>query len=299
MKVVKTAFLLALLTACGSGKTTDEQAMLNSIDSAGNKGPHISEGVIDDLLQEIPSPLEISVLLKQSGKKYNVDYLNSADNIARYNNNYQKAMNLGIYGTDLGYTNIYEKNTDGIKYMTSIKGLADDLNIGQFFDLETISRLATNSKNLDSLLLITTQNFNNINHYFQTQNRSNLSVLLLTGGWLEAMHITCSVAAADPKNKELNEKIGEQKIILEKILKLLSFYKDTDAHMASLLTDLQGLEEVYKKVNITYTYKESSFVVVDGVMVIKDNSTTTVDITPELVAEIKNISTSIRNKIVS
>ncbi|HNH59698.1 MAG TPA: hypothetical protein PLS80_06730, partial [Cyclobacteriaceae bacterium] len=126
-----------------------------------------------------------------------------------------------------------------------------------------------------------------------------LSVLLLTGGWLEAMHITCSVAASDPKNKELNEKIGEQKIILEKVLKLLSFYKDTDAHMASLLTDLQGLEEVYKKVNITYTYKESSFVVVDGVMVIKDNSTTTVDITPEQVAEIKNISTSIRNKIIS
>ncbi len=299
MKVVKTALLLALLTACGSGKNTDEQAMLNSIDSAGNKGPHISEGVIDDLLQEIPSPLEISVLLKQSGKKYNVDYLNSADNIARYNNNFQKAMNLGIYGTDLGYTNIYEKNTDGIKYMTSIKGLADDLNIGQFFDLETISRLATNSKNLDSLLLITTQNFNSINHYFQSQNRSNLSVLLLTGGWLEAMHITCSVAAADPKNKELNEKIGEQKIILEKILKLLSFYKDSDSHMASLLTDLQVLEEVYKKVNITYTYQESSFVVVDGVMVIKDNSTTTVDITPELVAEIKNISSSIRNKIVS
>lgn len=299
MKVVKTALLLALLTACGSGKNTDEQAMLNSIDSAGNKGPHISEGVIDDLLQEIPSPLEISVLLKQSGKKYNVDYLNSADNIARYNNNFQKAMNLGIYGTDLGYTNIYEKNTDGIKYMTSIKGLADDLNIGQFFDLETISRLATNSKNLDSLLLITTQNFNSINHYFQSQNRSNLSVLLLTGGWLEAMHITCSVAASDSKNKELNEKIGEQKIILEKILKLLSFYKDSDSHMASLLTDLQVLEEVYKKVNITYTYKESSFVVVDGVMVIKDNSTTTVDITPELVAEIKNISSSIRNKIVS
>lgn len=299
MKVVKTVFLLALLTACGSGKNADEQAMLNSIDSTAGKGPHISEGVIDDLLQEIPSPLEISVLLKQSGKKYNIDYLNSADNIARYNNNFQKAMNLGIYGTDLGYTNIYEKNTDGIKYMSSIKGLADDLNIGQFFDLETISRLATNSKNLDSLLLITTQNFNNINHYFQTQNRSNLSVLLLTGGWLEAMHITCSVAATDPKNQELNEKIGEQKIILEKILKLLSFYKDTDSHMASLLTDLQGLEEVYKKVNITYTYKESSFVVVDGVMVIKDNSTTTVDITPEIVAEIKNISSSIRNKIIS
>lgn len=298
MKVVKTAFLLAILTACGSGGNT-EQAMLNSLDSAGAKGPQISEGVIDDLLQEIPSPLEISVLLKESGKKYNVEYLNSADNISRYNNNYQKAMNLGIYGTDLGYTNIYEKNTDGIKYMTSIKSLADDLNIGQFFDLEMISKLATNSKNLDSLLLITTQNFNNINHYFQTQNRSNLSVLLLTGGWLEAMHITCSVAVSDPKNKELGEKIGEQKIVLEKIVKLLSFYKESDQHMASLLSDLESLKQVFDKVNITYTYKESTFEVVDGVMVIKDNSTTTVDITPEQVTEIKNISSSIRNKIIS
>lgn len=299
MKVVKTAFLIAILTACGSGGKTDEQAMLSSLDSAALQGPHISEAVIDDLLQEIPSPLEISVLLKESGKKYNVDFLNSADNIAKYNSNYQKAVNLGIYGTDLGYTNIYEKNTDGIKYMTSIKSLADDLNIGQFFDLETISRLATNSRNLDSLLLITTQNFNNINHYFQTQNRSNLSVLLLTGGWLEAMHITCSVAAGDPKNKELNEKIGEQKIVLEKIVKLLSFYKDTDQHMASLLSDLEGLKQVFDNVNITYTYKESTFVVVDGVMVIKDNSTTTVEITPEQVIEIKSITSSTRNKIIS
>lgn len=299
MKVVKTAFLLAILTACGSGGKTDEQAMLNSLDSAAGQSLLISESVIDDLLQEIPSPLEISVLLKESGKKYNVEYLNSADNISKYNNNYQKAMNLGIYGTDLGYTNIYEKNTDGIKYMTSIKSLADDLNIGQFFDLETISRLATNSKNLDSLLLITTQNFNSINHYFQTQNRSNLSVLLLTGGWLEAMHITCSVAASDPKNTELQEKIGEQKIILEKIVKLLSFYKDTDQHMALLLSDLEGLKQVFDKVIITYTYKESTFEIVDGVMVIKDNSTTTVDITPEQVTEIKNISSSIRTKIIS
>jgi hypothetical protein len=299
MKVVKTAFLLTILTACGSGGKTDEQAMLNSLDSAGSQGPHISEAVIGDLLQEIPSPLEISVLLKESGKKYNVDFLNSADNISKYNNNYQKAMNLGIYGTDLGYTNIYEKNTDGIKYITSIKSLADDLNIGQFFDLETISKLATNSKNLDSLLLITTQNFNEINHYFQTQNRSNLSVLLLTGGWLEAMHITCSVAANDPKNKELNEKIGEQKIVLEKIVKLLSFYKETDQHMASLLSDLDGLKRIFDKVIITYTYKESTFEVKDGVMVIKDNSTTTVDITPEQVTEIKNISSSIRTKIIS
>jgi hypothetical protein len=299
MRIVIIGLILALFTACGSEKKSDEQAFLEGLDSAKTEGPSISEGVIGDILQRIPSPLEISVLLKESGKKYNGSYLNSPDNISNYNSNYKKALNLGVYGTDLGYTNIYEQNQDGVKYMASIKTLADGLSIGQFFDIETIGRLATNSKNLDSLLLITTQNFNSINHYLQSQNRSNLSVLFLTGGWVEALNILCEVAAANPTNRELHETIGEQKIILENIMLLLSFYKESDQNMASLLTDMEDLKKLYDKVNITYTYSESTFEIVDGVMVIKDNSSSTIQITPEDIANIKALISSIRNKIIS
>ena len=299
MRIVIIGLVLALFTACNSDKKSDEQAFLEGLDTAKTEGPSISEGVIGDILGRIPSPLEISVLLKESGKKYNGSYLNSPDNISRYNSNYQKALNLGVYGTDLGYTNIYEQNQDGVKYMSSIKNLADGLSIGQFFDIETIGRLATNSKNLDSLLLITTQNFNSINHYLQTQNRSNLSVLFLTGGWVEALNILCEVAAANPSNKELQETIGEQKIILENINLLLSFYKETDQNMAALLTDMEELKRLYDKVNITYTYSESTFEIIDGVMVIKDNSSSAIQITPEDIASIKALISSIRNKIIS
>ncbi|MCI0751048.1 MAG: hypothetical protein L0Y35_04365 [Flammeovirgaceae bacterium] len=299
MRFIKFGLLIALLSACGGGKKPSQEEFMQSIDSVKTTGPSISEEVIDGILDQIPSPLEISVLLKESGKRYNSNILNSADNISKYNSNYKKALNLGIYGTDLGYTNIYEQNQDGIKYISAIKSLADGLNIGQFFDVTTIGKLATNSKNLDSLLLITTQNFNSINHYLQEQSRANLSALLLTGGWLEAMHITCNVAASDPNNKELQEKIGEQKVILENIMLLLSFYKEADQNMASLLADMDELKKAFDKVNITYTYKESTFEIVDGVMVIKDNSTTTIDIKPEDIAAISSITNSIRNKIIS
>jgi hypothetical protein len=298
MRIALIAFVAAVLAACGSGKKPDEQAFLNSLDSAKTQGPTIDEEVISSVLQSIPSPLEISVLLKESGTKYDVGFLNSPDNLSKYNTNYQKALNLGIYGTDLGYTNIYEQNQDGIKYLATIKSIADGLNIGQFFDIETIGRLATNSKNLDSLLLITTQNFNNINHYLQTQSRSNLSVLSLTGGWIEAMQITCQVAAKNPKNKALKETIGEQKIILEQIVLLFSFYKE-DENMASLLKDLEELKAAFDKINITYTYKESTMEIVNGVAMIKDNSTTTIDITDADVEAIRNLTNSIRNKIIS
>ena len=298
MRIIIAGLVVAILsTSCGSGNK--EAEFVAGLDTAQSVGPTIDAQVIGQILQGIPAPLEISVLLKESGKKYNGAILNSPDNLSKYNSNYKRALNLGIYGTDLGYTNIYEQNQDGIKYMGSISELANGLNIGQFFEGETIARLATNSKNLDSLLLITTQNFNSINQFLQTQDRANLSVLLLTGGWIEALHVLCEVAKSNPNNKELQETIGEQKIILENIMLLLSFYKESDPNMASLLSDMEQLKKSYDKVNITYTYKESTFEVVDGVMVIKDNSTSTIDITPKDVEDISSITKNIRSKIIS
>jgi hypothetical protein len=298
MRLLSIGIVILLLSSCSSEKKPDEKAFLESLDTTKTEGLGIDEEMINSILEQIPSPLEISMLLKESGSKYNDAILNPSNNLPKYNSNYKKALNLGVYGTDLGYTNIFGRNQDGIKYISSIKTLADELNIGQFFDVATIGRLATNSKNLDSLLLITTMNFNHINHYLQSQSRDNLSVLLLTGGWLEAMQITCQTAAKNPEKKELIETIGEQKITLEQIMLLFSFYKE-DANMVSLETDLDQLKKAYDKITINYTYKESTMEIVNGVAVIKDNSSTTIDITKENVEEIKNIVNQIRSKIIS
>jgi hypothetical protein len=239
------------------------------------------------------------VLLKESGSSYDRSLLNEADYKSKYNSNYQKAVNLGIYGTDLGYTNIYEQNQDGLDYMDAIKEMADGLSIGQFFDIETIGRLATNSKNLDSLLLITTQNFNEINHYLQEQSRANLSVLLLTGGWLEAMHITTQIAQKNPGNTALSETIGEQKIILDNITILLSFYESTDPRIADLHAQMKDLQSIYEDVEITHTYEESTYEIVDGVMVIKDNSSSEINISPETETAIRNKVEEIRKGVIN
>lgn len=299
MRIICLLVSASLLWSCNSSQKPDEQAFLESLDSVKVEGPSISGEVISSVLQQIPSPLEISVLLKESGTKYDKDLLNSPENISGYNSNFRKALNLGIYGTDLGYTNIYEKNQDGLAYMAAIKDLANGLNIGQFFELETIKRLATNSSNLDSLLLITTQNFNEINHYLQEQNRANLSVLLLAGGWVEAMHIMATVAANNPDNKVLQEKVGEQKIIFENIMLLLSFYSEVDQNMKQLHEAMMPLQEEYNKIEIITTYQESTFEIVDGVMVIKDNSSSEIKITPENVENIKNNLNNIRQNIIS
>jgi hypothetical protein len=299
MKYVLAGAFAAILMACGSGKKADDQAFLNSLDSAAKTEVPgaIDAELIEGILQGIPSPIEISVLLKHERRKYDQSILNSPDNLSKYNTNYKMALNLGVYGTDLGYTNIYEQNQDGIKFLQPIEQLAEGLNIAQFFEIETIGRLAANSKNLDSLLLLTTMNFNSINEYLSKQSRANLSVLLLTGGWVEAMQITCQLSEKDPNNKVLNETIGEQKITLEQIITLLKFY-ESDANMAALLTDMKKLEAAYDKIKIITEYKAPTQEVVNGVVMVKDNSTTTIEITPEDVANIRTLTSEIRNKIV-
>lgn len=289
----------AFLYSCGSKKKPSAEDIAGVLDSVKIEEPAISEEVVSDIIQQIPSPLEISTLLKEAETKYDKSHLNDPDNISNYNSNYKKALALGIYGTDLGYTNIYEQNQDALFYLNSIKSLADDLSIGQFFDIGTIKRLATNSKNLDSLLLITTKNFNSINAYLQDQKRSNLSVLLLTGGWLEALHIICQVSANNPGNKQLEETIGEQKIIMDNVAILLSFYTENDPNIKDLATEMTKLQEEFNKIEIKTVYREPTYEVVDGMLVVKDNSTSEIIMKDENVVAIRKLVRDIRNKIIN
>lgn len=291
--------LILLLSFACSSKKPSEQAFQESMKDVTSHEPAISQEVLSDIIQQIPSPLEISVLLKESGTNYDKGMLNTADKVTDYNSNFSKALNLGIYGTDLGYANIYEQNQDALFYLNAIRRLAEGLSIGQFFDFTTISRLATNSKNLDSLLLITTRNFNNINTYLQEQERANLSILILAGGWLEALHISNQVLQQNPDNIELREKVGEQKIILENIMLLLSYYEQSDPNISELKEKMEPLQEVFNKVKIAYTYEESTFEEVNGVLMIKDNSSSSIQINEENIADINSITKSIRSSIIN
>jgi hypothetical protein len=116
---------------------------------------------------------------------------------------------------------------------------------------------------------------------------------------LEAIHVTCQVSSSDPSNKELQETIGEQKIILENIVLLISFYSETDSNMKGLMNDLLVLQSAFDTIEITTTYKESTMEIVDGVMMIKDNSESHVNITTENVEEIKTLTEGIRKKVIS
>lgn len=288
-----------LMAACGGSDKPSGQAdvvdqALAQPDTATNALP--SE-VVQQLLQSIPSPVETSNLIKQTGSRYNPDYLNPVGRANDYTSSVKQALNLGIYGADLGYTNIYEQNQDAIAYTEAVKRMADGLQIGQYFDFETIKRLATNRSNLDSLLNITQQNMEKINHHLQEKQRSHLSLLIITGGWVEGLHLTCNVLQQGD-NQRLKERIGEQKDIIGNLVVLYESYQ-TQPGFSDIYKELNQLNQVYQNIKVVEEKRgEPKMVIKDGIPMLEDSRVTTVYVRDEQIKEIAGAASRLRSKFI-
>ena len=287
--------LCLILTACG-GRNKKEKIDMNSLMNQGQETLEISPESLNAIIESIPSPLEIAMVIKQSGFEFNEKMLNSQDNVKLYTTDQEKALNIGIYSGDLGYINIYEKAYMTVNYLASIKALADDINIGQFFDFSTIKRMASNNDKMDSLIFLTTNNFNKMDAFLRNQRRSNLSILMVTGTWTEGLYIATQVAKEN-KNKEITDWVGYQKVIIDQLILGLSAYKN-DAYFQSLVSDLKALKAVYDGITISYDYHEPESVEKDGRLVIVDKSTSTVNINEAQLKQITDLVTKMRGRLI-
>jgi hypothetical protein len=293
--IVLVALLLWGLTGCQQGQRQAAGDLLS--DSLIAAKVRLDDNVIGEMISSIPNPVEMSSLLQKSGVVYSQELLNPVANINSYNTNLKRALNLGVYGTDLVYMNIYDRTISTIKYLGNVRDLASDLRVDQFFDYQTLNRLSESSRNIDSVLFITNSGFDNMNRYLISQGRGNLAVLIAYGTWIESLYITTHVRTVPPKRETINIRIGEQKKVLDNIILLMNTYRQ-DQNFADLIDDLMRLKREFDKVTITYVYKEPTIEEIDGMVVLVDNSRSEVTITEETIDSIAKVIAEIRNKVI-
>lgn len=288
-----------LMVNCQSNGNKAQKDDLDIIpDSIFNDKPlMISKEAMNDIIENISSPVEMAALIKSTGVPFNQKFLASTSRVDNLNTDFKQALNLGIYGCDLGYLNMYEKTGSIISSMQAIKKLADQLRIGHFFDFNTIKRLATNNENIDSLMYISVSSFNNMDEYLRDNNRSDISSLLVTGMWIEGMYLACQVVKEKP-NETLRERIGDSKIVLSDLLLILKNYK-SNSSFANLVKEIEKIKKEYDNVTISVIPGEPEMVEVDGMLMFKDNSEQVIDISDEtlakIIASIENARTMIIN----
>jgi hypothetical protein len=257
----------------------------------------VSKNIIDDMIQNVSSPVETAALIKGLKIPFNKDYLAKTQFDKNLNTSIQKAIGLGIFGADLGYINMYERTSLVIGHISTLKSLADGIQVGQFFDFSTLNRIATNRENIDSLMLISTQSFNRIDNYLRETNRPHLSILIIAGVWIEGLYISTRVAQ-DSKHPRINETIGEQKVVMGSLMLLLSNYK-YDTHISKLIKDFEEIQALYKDVQITYEYADPVTVEKDGVLTIIQNDKQIVKMSDETLQNIIKKVQSVRNSLLN
>ena len=301
MRKILTAIVLGLLVL-GACKSDQQKKGLSDDfeipDSVLYKGElEVSEQAMEEIVQNVSSPVEMAALIKSIGVPFSKDYLATTDYADNYNTSFKKALGLGIFGADLGYLNMYNKTGQVIDYIATIKELADGIHVGQFFDFSTLKRLATNNQNLDSLMYISVQNFNQMDRYLRENNRGKLSSLIIAGIWVESMHLLSGVVEKRPGNQELKEKIGEQKIILGNLMLLLNNY-NRDEKFQQIIADFEEIADLYEGVKITYEKGEPEAVEEDGMLVIKQTDKQFVEMSDELLYQIIDKVKKMRNDII-
>lgn len=287
------AFLLlsvsALFAAGCSGDDAKDPDSLPPVDSTQTTILNVNGEIFS-----IPSPIQTAFLIKGSGASYNKEILNPSNKSSDYSTNFSKALNLGIYGADLGYVTIYDQNQDAIGYLNSAKKLADELGVSGAFDANTIERFAKNLGNKDSMLVLVGVAYRSSDAYLKNNDRSDVSGLVLAGGWLESLHFATSVYKAKP-NEDVKRRIAEQKSSLQSLIKLLTqFYSQPE--YTEFIDNLNDLSTVFDGVEFKYTYEKPTTDAEKKLTTITSKSE--VNITPEQIESITQKVKSIRSQIV-
>ena len=253
----------------------------------------ISSETMNDIIQNIASPIEVAALISALNVPYSTQYLADPESLSTKTTSFEMAFSLGALSADLGYLNMYEKTGTAVNYLSSINRLADALQIGQFFDFATIKRLATSSSDLDSLMFISVNSFNNMDDYLRETDRSNLSALMIAGVWIEGLYLSTQVAVQN-SNEDLKSMIGEQKLILNDLLLILSNYKNEEA-IAAYVTDLEKIKSIYDDVKITYEVGEPETIEKDGMLIVVQSESSHVTMSEETLQKIIEITEQVRN----
>jgi hypothetical protein len=199
-------------------------------------------------IANLPSPITIFDELTKSKLPVETSYLNPSGNVKKYNTSMQMAFNYGIYGVDLAYLVINERNTEIYTYYTASKTLAEGLNLGETFK-KFVDRFESNSENRDSLTRVIDEAYAATDSYLRSNERLETASQILAGSWLECQFITVNLLKSIPRtpdNEILFQRVWEQRVYLDNISKVLGEFTGTP-EMASIKADFDTLLATYQE----------------------------------------------------
>jgi hypothetical protein len=289
--LIPTTFILATgLLLAGCGDTPEPEATVPEPDTTAQEDQVLRVG---GRLFSVPSPIQSALAVRDAGSAYQRDALMDLAMGDALTGRTEQALALGMYGADMAYATAHQDGQRTLATLRSIEQISAKLELSNAFDKALVDRFRDNLSNEDSLLRFSGAAFRAADEYLKTNERDDVSALVLAGGWLEALHLSL----ADPKageTKDIVRRVGEQGATLDGLVDLLGTLAD-DKRTAILLNGLRDLQAEFQGVTVEYTFEAP--VTDREARTTYINSTTSVSIPAERLSAIAAKVASIRSSL--
>ena len=229
---------------CGGG---EEQGKPESAPNLviGNDG---AETTVASLYQ-MPTPNELFSLVRQLAGDGQKRMMNPETNVDRYATLKARALNFGIYSTDLVFASYFKLNVEVVRYYLTTKKLAESLGIVSAFSDADFVRLEANLTRGDSLEIISNDAYTKAYAKLQDEKMGPTLSLVMAGGWVETMHLLLNQIEVHGNNPALMARVGEQKVTLEHLVEMMRPH-ESDADVSSVMKDLLLVRDIYDQVDV-------------------------------------------------
>ncbi len=239
-----------LLSSCGEQSVRSSDDMLDvHVDSVKTSIVNVS-----GKLFSIPSPIQTAILIRDSKSPYDKSVLNKPQNASNYQTNTLRAINLGVYGTEMAYASLFDDGQSALQYYKAVDMLATELGIKGAIDQDLVYRLGANAGNSDSLLILSGRFYEEADNYLKVNERFDIAALVLTGGWIESTYLTA--LTANKGNQQARDRLAEQKSAIKTLTEVLNTAADAEFRKGDILKSIEELKTMYNDVNSRYTFQD-------------------------------------------
>jgi len=197
-----------------------------------------------DMLNRFPTPFEVTTALLTAKAPYLFSLCNPPSNLNKYFTEKTKALNLGVYSTDLAYSSVFQKTDETDKFLFCTGTLAGDLGIGGVYDKDLLKKAEGYKDNRDSLVSLVMTFFKSTTDFLRRNNRTQVAVLVASGAFTEGLYVTSSLCQFAPGNLRIREGILTQKENLDNLIIILGAY-GSDSNIKPVADEISKLKKVF------------------------------------------------------
>lgn len=229
-----------------------------SEEKAAEKKQELEEFVEKEFEYPIPTSFEVTKMLQDANASYEAEITNEPENVDKYVAEWQKALNLGVYGADISYASTFDKKQESLEFLKASRQLIDDLNISTAYTKNMADRVEANLENKDSLIMIITESFYSTYNYLNQSGEEKTSLLVVAGSVIEGLYITTELIKQSDHDPKLMSVLAQQKDQVQKLAELMEDHAG-DPNVNRVLPFLRYINLYYDQIGDDGTISKGQF----------------------------------------